>query len=273
MTTDFSLRAISESGYLRRGFADHYDAYRPAPPGILLDVLGDYAGGGRLGRVVDLGSGTGLSTRVWATRADDVVGIEANAEMLAVAEARPVPANVRYLRRVAHDMGLPDASADVVTCSQSFHWMDRAAALAEAARILRSGGVFAAYDYDFPPVVHPEVDAAYAGHLERRHHLRDLHGVDAGWTRTPKVGHLDAIRESGHFAYTREVVLHDQAEVGADEMLGFARSLGLVPELVALGVTEEELGLVRLEETVRRVVGTGRRRWLLGYRVRVGVRS
>ena len=42
------------------------------------------------------------------------------------------------------------ASADIVTCSQSFHWMEPEPTLAEIARILRPGGVFAAYDYDWP---------------------------------------------------------------------------------------------------------------------------
>ena len=36
--------------------------------------------------------------------------------------------------------------------------------LAEAARVLRSGGIFAAYDYDVPPVIHPVLDAVFAEH-------------------------------------------------------------------------------------------------------------
>jgi SAM-dependent methyltransferase len=39
--------------------------------------------------------------------------------------------------------------------------------LAEAARILRPGGIFAAYDYDWPPIVHWQVEAAFE-ELQRR---------------------------------------------------------------------------------------------------------
>jgi SAM-dependent methyltransferase len=269
---EFSRQAIEQSGYRRDGFADHYDAFRPKPPPVLLDALARYAGGPPLRFVVDLGSGTGLSTRVWAARAGQVAGVEANEAMRAVAERETEEENVRYVAGFASDTGLPDGEADLVTCSQSFHWMEPEPTLAEAARLLRRGGVFAAYDYDTPPLVHPEIDAAFTDHLARRRRLRDEHRVEAGWTRTPKSGHLERIQESGHFGHTREVVFHDEAEVGADDVIGFAHSLGLVPELRALGATDEELGLTRLAEVTRQVLGAGRTHWTVGYRVRLGVK-
>jgi ubiquinone/menaquinone biosynthesis C-methylase UbiE len=272
--TEFSRQAIRQSGYLREGFADRYDAFRPAPPAVLLDALARYAGcSAPAARVVDLGSGTGLSTRAWADRAGEVVGIEPNPEMRKAADRLTGQRNVRYVEGFASDTGLEAASADVVTCSQSFHWMEREPVLAEAVRILRAGGVFAAYDYDFPPLIHPEVDAAFSAHLQLRGRYRDEHKVGAGWTRTPKSGHLAVIRESGLFAHTREFVVHDEREAGADEIVGFARSLGLVPELLALGVSEEDLGLTGLEETVHRVIGNRRVSSLWGYRARLGVKG
>lgn len=271
--TDFSRQAIRQSGYLRGGFADRYDAFRPAPPAVLLEALARYAGCSTPALVVDLGSGTGLSTRAWAERAAEVIGVEPNPEMRKVAERRTEQRNVSYVEAFASDTGLEAASADLVTCSQSFHWMERQAVLAEAARILRSDGVFAAYDYDFPALIHPEVDAAFAAHLQLRRRYRDEHKVEAGWTRTPKTGHLDAIRESGLFAYTREFVVHDEREAGAEEIVGFARSLGLVPELLALGASEDDLGLTALDQTVRRVIGDRRVTSLWGYRARLGVKG
>jgi hypothetical protein len=150
--------------------------------------------------------------------------------------------------------------------------MERGPVLAEAARVLRRGGVFAAYDYDMPPLVHPQVDAAFREHLDLRRRFRDEHEVEAGWTRTWKATHLDAIQESGHFSHAREAVFHDSAEVDAERILGLARSLGLVPELRALGATDEELGLTQLDEVTHRVIGDRRVPWVLGYRVRLGVK-
>ncbi|HEX2293077.1 MAG TPA: class I SAM-dependent methyltransferase [Gaiellaceae bacterium] len=265
-------QAFRESGYLDEGFAERYERFRPAPPAVVLDALERYAGGPPLALVIDLGSGTGLSTRAWAERAKEVVGVEPNPEMRRVAGAQTARRGVRYLDAFAQRTGLPSGSADLVTCSQSFHWMDRAAVLAEAARILRPGGVFAAYDYDAIPVVHPRVEAAWEEFLLLRARYRDELGMVAGWTRDPKAEHLEAIRASGHFSFARELVLHDEWEAGAEDLIGYARSLGLIPQLLARGATEEQLGLTALDEAIQEVLGAGRLPCLVGYRVRLGVR-
>ena len=134
---------IAASGYDREGFAARYDRYRPAPPRALLDVLCRYARVERPALVVDLGCGTGLSTRAWSGRAERVVGVEPNPAMLAAAEPAP---GVEYREAYAHETGLEDACAAVVTCSQSFHWMEPEPTLAEVGRVLRPGGVFAGSD-------------------------------------------------------------------------------------------------------------------------------
>src|SRR5579859_3330170 len=101
--------------------------------------------------VVDLGSGTGLSTFVWAERAAQVVGIEPNAEMRHLAEKKRAQlgvANLRFQAGLSYQTGLPAQSAAIVTCSQSLHWMEPQPTFAEIGRILCPGGLFAAYDYD-----------------------------------------------------------------------------------------------------------------------------
>src|SRR6266508_2946167 len=171
---DFSRDLIASSGYDRTGFAAHYDRFRPRPPRVLLDVLCSYARSERPALVVDLGCGTGLSTRAWSGVAERAVGIEPNAAMLAAAEPAP---GVEYRQAYAHDTGLAGGCADVVTCSQSLHWMEPEPTFAEAARILRRGGLLAAYDYDWPPVVDPELDEAFWAFQGRRRAAREARGI------------------------------------------------------------------------------------------------
>jgi ubiquinone/menaquinone biosynthesis C-methylase UbiE len=254
---------IRRAGYERAGFAPHYDRYRPAPPRALVDVLCRAAAVERLRLVVDLGSGTGLSTRAWAERADEVVGVEPQEPMRAQAEAATDAANVRYVAGYSDETGLPDSRADIATCSQSFHWMEPDATLAEATRILRPGGVFAAYDYDVPPFVHPEVDAAFDRYLRVRREARERRGLQMGAARWPKEGHLRRIRESGRFRFARELVLHGETEGGAERVVGLALAIGPVFDEVDTAVEE-------LREVAERVLGDRTVPWLVPYRVRVG---
>jgi ubiquinone/menaquinone biosynthesis C-methylase UbiE len=266
--TRFSEELIARSGYERTGFADRYDRHRPRPPRAVLELLCRYARMREPELVVDLGCGTGLSARAWSGVAQRVIGIEPNPAMLAVAEAAP---GVEYRNAYAQATRLDDGVADIATCSQSFHWMEAEQTLAEATRIVRPGGVFAAYDYDLPPAVDPEVDAAFAAYLARRREARAKRDIRQGVDLWSKDKHLERMRESGRFGCCREVVLHSVEDGNAERVGGLARSLGLPiadpddPEL------ERELRIGELEEVADRVLGAAVVPFVFGYRVRLGV--
>ena len=144
------------------GFADCYDQYRPEPPVIIPEILTQLLGNSMPSLVVDLGCGTGLSTRIWAGKAREIIGIEPNADMRRVAEEQlPSSSGIRYLYGLSTQTGLPDTAVDIVCCSQAFHWMEPEPTLAEMARILRPDGIFAAIDCDWPPTMHWQGEQAY----------------------------------------------------------------------------------------------------------------
>jgi SAM-dependent methyltransferase len=270
----YSGLLIRDAGYTKPDFADGYHAHRPAPPAALLDVLCLEANVRRPTLVVDLGSGTGLSTRAWADRADEVVGVEASAEMRARAEHETSAPNVRYLHAFAQETRLPDGAADIVTCSQSLHWMEPEPTFAEVARILRPGGVFAAYDYDWPPLCHWEVELAFSELVRRVGEARRGTGRPP-WTGRPrydKPQHLERIRASGRFRFAREIGLHSRIRGNADRIVGMALSLGPLVVLLEGGRSEEELGLAQLREIAARALGSAESDWFMSYRVRLAVK-
>src|SRR5262249_1126657 len=160
--------------------------------------------------VVDLGSGTGLSTYAWSERAERVIGVEPNADMRRQAEAkRGSENNVTFVDGVAHETGLPDDCADMVTASQSLHWMDPQPTFSEVNRILRPGGVFAAYDYDWPVVITPETDLLYDEFMARLDAIASSQGANFGQgAGDHKDEHLARMRASGQFHLTREISVH-----------------------------------------------------------------
>ena len=270
--SEFSQQLIERSGYLDEGFADVYDRYRPSPPPELLDVLAFLARVERPRVVVDLGCGTGLSTRAWADRANEVVGVEPNPRMIARARSSTDAPNVRYVHAFAAETGLPDGEADLVTTWQAFHWMEPQPAIAEAARILRDGGAFAVCDYDVPPVVEPEVDAAFGALFSARREARQRLGLQAGASSWPKDQHLHQLESSARFRYVREVVAHGWWSTDAERIVGLAESIGgpraiFGDQAPYVGETFE-----RLRETAYRVLAD--RTWplLLCCRIRVGVK-
>jgi SAM-dependent methyltransferase len=124
------------------GLASGYDQYRPDYPPEAVEFIVRHCRLTPGKRLVDIGCGTGISTRTMARMGLGVIGIEPNPDMRHQAEGVQSPAggSPTYLDGRAEATGLPDASADVVMAAQAFHWFKAAAALAEAKRILRPGG-------------------------------------------------------------------------------------------------------------------------------------
>jgi ubiquinone/menaquinone biosynthesis C-methylase UbiE len=256
-----------------QGFAAHYDAYRPQPPAIILDILTQLAQVERPKLVVDLGSGTGLSTRIWSKRSGQVIGTEPSDDMRRQAEAHADgQANIRYQAGFSTATGLADNSADIVTCSQSLHWMEPNGTLAEVARILRPGGVFAAYDCDWPATMHWEAEQAENAFMGRVSKLEQEHGFSRGVRSWRKDEHLARMRASGRFRYVKEVVVHSVEQGNAELLVGLALSQGGVMTLLKNGLSEDEIGLTAFRDVAKRTLGEELRPWYFSYRVRLAVK-
>ncbi|HTW29178.1 MAG TPA: metalloregulator ArsR/SmtB family transcription factor [Acetobacteraceae bacterium] len=97
-----------------------------------------------IGRLLDIGTGTGQLLELLARRVDTALGIDASRAMLALARARLGRAGLDHCAVRQADMyclPLADASFDAAVLQMVLHYAeDPAAALAEAARVLRPGG-------------------------------------------------------------------------------------------------------------------------------------
>jgi ArsR family transcriptional regulator len=103
-----------------------------------------------LGRLVDVGTGTGRMIELFGPRASHAIGIDRSSEMLRLArvklEATGIPSSLRQGDMYA--LPLADGSADSIIIHQVLHYAHSpAAAIAEAARVLAPGGTLVVVDF------------------------------------------------------------------------------------------------------------------------------
>ena len=123
-----------------------YVRYRPDYPATMLDWLQREHGVTPDWRVADVGAGTGISSKLFLDAGHAVTAVEPNAAMREAAVAwLGGRSGFNAVDGRADATGLPDASVDMVTVAQAFHWFDPATTRREFARILRPGGLAAIF--------------------------------------------------------------------------------------------------------------------------------
>ncbi len=142
-------RAAAAADYFA-AHADQWDAIRSlhvaesAVEARMRAMLGEH-----LGRLVDIGTGTGRMIEIFAPVARSVIGLDRSPEMLRLARAKLDGLTALELRQgdVAA-LPLDDASADTVIVHQVLHYLQTPdVAVMEAARLLSDGGQLLIVDF------------------------------------------------------------------------------------------------------------------------------
>jgi SAM-dependent methyltransferase len=112
--------------------AQLYDRARPTYPPSLIDALIT----DRPRSVLDVGCGTGIAGALLAARGCDVLGVEIDARMAAVARSKGLEVDVASFESW-DDRG---RRFDLVICAQAWHWIDPRAGAVKAADVLCAEG-------------------------------------------------------------------------------------------------------------------------------------
>jgi len=130
-----------------------YARFRPTYPPALFAWLAALAPA--RDTAVDVGTGNGQAAVALAAHFRRVLALDPSAAQLASATPHP---RVEYRCAPAEATGLADGAADLLTIAQALHWLDHPRFFAEVRRVVRPGGVFAAWGYGFARIT-PAVDA------------------------------------------------------------------------------------------------------------------
>lgn len=120
---------------------ENYVKYRPGYPPEVLETFRAEMNLTENSVIADIGSGTGISAKVFLENGNTVFGIEPNAAMREAAEEflNNFP-KFKSIDGTAENTTLSDSSVDFITAAQAFHWFDPAKTRAEFGRILRAEG-------------------------------------------------------------------------------------------------------------------------------------
>ena len=123
---------------------ENYAKYRPGYPREVLTFFCDELDLTENSVVADIGSGTGISSKLFLENGNKVFGVEPNAAMRHAAEEFLVEfANFKSVDGTAENTNLLDNSVDFVVAAQAFHWFDRDETPREFRRISRENGCVA----------------------------------------------------------------------------------------------------------------------------------
>jgi SAM-dependent methyltransferase len=138
--------------------AEQYDRVRPAYPVELVDELMRE----RPSKVLDVGCGTGIASRLFLSRGCDVQGLEPDARMASVARRHGVSVEEGTFEQ--WEAG--DRRFDLLMAAQAWHWVDPHAGAAKAAEVLQPGGRIGLFwnQANPGPEISDALDRAYTRH-------------------------------------------------------------------------------------------------------------
>lgn len=195
--------------------AEEFERYRPDYPPELFEHILAAVPAERRERAVDLGAGTGKSTRALLPHFREVIAVEPDPGM--AAKLKEEAPEVIIHNVTAEDFPWSASTVDLITVGNALHWMDLQRVFSNVHFWLRSGGIFAVYDRPLPKTT-PAIDAIVFGEMRgswkpyRDQRLK----YDKDWEAKVRAAPGFQIIESTKFCYT--------VPMSASDFTGFWRS-------------------------------------------------
>ena len=248
------------------GFADLYDEGRPNLPGKALEILKRYIKG-NIDLIVDIGCGTGNSTKICTNYANRVIGIEPSEDMLKKAKEKEND-KLTFKKGLGSNTGLESNVADIVICSQAFHWMEPTSTISEVSRILKKGGVFAVIDADWLPVIDLRLEKL---NKDLRILTMNLE-KDEDTVIYPQTQHLNNLITSNEFQFCREICFDVEFEYDKERFKKFILSKSNIQKAIRNNYKPVMDILENLDNTLDEIFKGQTLNALFSYKMKIGIK-
>ena len=141
-----------------------YDRFRPGPPDSFYRRLRAHDIGLPDQQILDLGTGTGLLARRFASQGARVCGIDFSDGQITMAKAAAEREQLQidFQQASAEAIPFPDKQFDVVTANQCWMYFDLKKTIPEVLRVLKPAGQLLVSHFSFMPRLDPLVAASEA---------------------------------------------------------------------------------------------------------------
>lgn len=147
------------------GVANLYDTYRPSYPAELIEDIVLLSGIQSEERILEIGSGTGKATLLFAQRGYTILCLEPGQNLIAVAreKLKSYP-HVSFVRTRFEDWEADQEKFDLVISAQAYHWVPEEVRYERTARVLKQSGHLAVFWNMYPGLegeIRQELDQVY----------------------------------------------------------------------------------------------------------------
>eukprot|EP00088_Acartia_fossae_P028379 TRINITY_DN2917_c0_g1_i1.p1 TRINITY_DN2917_c0_g1~~TRINITY_DN2917_c0_g1_i1.p1 ORF type:complete len:286 (-),score=74.94 TRINITY_DN2917_c0_g1_i1:524-1381(-) len=117
-------------------------------------------------QAVDVGCGTGISTRNLYGHFQNILGVDMSHAMVEQAQQMGYHNSLRFMQASAEQLPVPDGSVQLVLVGRAIHYFNTEAFYRELRRVLVDNGVVCYYSVHFPSVTCPS-DEAFGSHVDK----------------------------------------------------------------------------------------------------------
>ena len=208
-----------------------YQRYRASYPKEFIEYLYVSAGFNKKSVIADIGSGTGIFSRLLLEKGNYVFCVEPNDDMRLVSEKELRGTagfkNFISVNASAENTGLKEKSIDFITTAQAFHWFDRQKFKLECRRILKDTGkvvlIWNIRDYE-----HEIVKKDYA--IRKKYSVGDAKGLSSGEKPLNDYADFFLNNDCEELSLTNDLILERSDYIGMNLSRSYAPTKEKDPE-------------------------------------------